>query len=269
MMLTLLIALSAATAAPVAPQSAPRNLENARQAVAAGRLDQARLMIGKAVAEGAAGADVDHALADLAYASGNFSEALVRYEQMLVAAPQDPMLLERSGIAAFKMGDLARATELTGRAISTRGASWRVWNTRGAIADFQHDWPAADAAYEKAWEISPNRAEIANNQGWSHILRGDWAAAINYLGMAVKIDPALNRAANNLELARAALSAELPARQPAESDDAWAARLNDAGVAAQLLGDRNRAIAAFSQALEVSGAWYQRAANNLQAVSSR
>lgn len=269
MIAALLLGLSAAAATPVVPAKAGPNLQDARQAVAAGRLDQAKLMIGKAVAAGTTGPEMDQALADLAYAEGNYSEALVRYQQLLTAAPRDAMLLERIAIAAFKTNDLNRATEFIERATSVPGATWRSWNARGVIADFQHDWIKADAAYEKAWEISPDHAEVATNQGWSRILRGDWTAAITYLERATRIDPASARGRNNLELARAAVSAELPARQPGEDDDAWAARLNDAGVAARLLGDNKRAIAAFSQALEASGTWYRRAANNLHALSSR
>jgi hypothetical protein len=82
-------------------------------------------------------------------------------------------------------------------------------------------------------------------------------------------DPKSSRIANNLELARAALASDLPKRRPGEDDRAWAARLNDAGVAALLLGDKQRAVAAFAQALEASGSWYDRAANNLKAANSR
>ena len=83
------------------------------------------------------------------------------------------------------------------------------------------------------------------------------------------VDPKSSRAANNLELARAALAVDLPRRRPDEPDSGWAARLNDAGVAAQILGDRKRAIAAFTQALEASNSWYDRAANNLKAASNK
>src|SRR5206468_5516488 len=115
--------------------------------------------------------------------------------------------------------------------------------------------------------LSPGRAEVINDQGWSHVLRGEWATALPYFEDAAKRDPSSQRIANNLELARAALTAELPSRRPSESTADWAARLNDAGVAAQLVGDRARAVAAFSQALYASGAWYSRAANNLEAAN--
>ena len=74
------------------------------------------------------------------------------------------------------------------------------------------------------------------------------------------------RIAHNLELARAAVSEDLPARRPGESDTDWAARLNDAGVIAKVRGDHRKAKAAFAQAVEVRSDYYERAANNLVQV---
>jgi tetratricopeptide (TPR) repeat protein len=108
---------------------------------------------------------------------------------------------------------------------------------------------------------------VVNNQGWSLVLRGDWAASLPYFELAASLDPNSQRIADNLDLARTALDAALPARRPGETGEDWAARLNDAGVAAQLLGDKKRAIAAFTQALYASDHWYARAANNLDNVA--
>jgi hypothetical protein len=66
-----------------------------------------------------------------------------------------------------------------------------------------------------------------------------------------------------------AVSADLPAREPGESDSSWAARLNDAGVAAVLLGNNDRATTAFARAIDVSDTWYARAADNLEALKGR
>ena len=101
------------------------------------------------------------------------------------------------------------------------------------------------------------------------LLRGDWNQAVGFFEQAVALDPKSTRIANNIELARMALGAGLPAREPGEPESSWAARLNDVGVAAAILGDRNRATAAFTQALDVSGTWYARAANNLEALGGR
>jgi Flp pilus assembly protein TadD len=262
MIASLLIAATVAAAPPT-------RLSDAAHAIHAGRLEQARLMIGRAIAAGAKGREVDRILADLAFASNKNDEALARYQQLLNATPADSRLAERAGIAALKLGYMASATNLIDRATAAAKPSWRAWNARGVIADVQRDWPGADAAYDKASAIAANEAEVTNNRGWSQLLRGDWRAAVAYFERAAAVNPRSTRIANNLELARAALASDLPQRRAGETDSSWAERLNDAGMAAQLLGDRQRAIAAFAQAVQASGQWYARAANNLQAASGK
>jgi Flp pilus assembly protein TadD len=264
-----LLFLSAQTAAPAATITPPPALPDIEQAIDAGRLEQARLMAGRAVTAGIKGPQLDKVLADLAFASGKYDEALVRYQQLFGIAPGDSMLAERAGISALKLGKVDLAAVFITHAIRPINATWRAWNARGVIADLQQDWAAADQAYAKAAALAPGDGEIVNNQGWSQLLRGDWSKAAALFERAAAMDPKNQRIANNLELARAALASELPRRRPGEDDQAWAARLNDAGVAAQLLGDKQRAIAAFSQALEANGRWYDRAANNLKAANSK
>src|SRR5439155_23768780 len=145
----------------------------------------------------------------------------------------------------------------------------RSWNARGVLADLERDWPAADMAYERAQRLAPAEARVIYNQGFSLLLRGDWLSAVDCFERAALLEPSSGRIANNLELARAVLAADLPRRRDGESDQDWAERLNDAGVAAQALGDKSRAIAAFTQALAASGHWYVRAANNLEAASGK
>jgi Flp pilus assembly protein TadD len=116
--------------------------------------------------------------------------------------------------------------------------------------------------------MKPDEPDILNNQGWSLILRGKWMEAINPLEQASILDPKSTRIQNNLELARAAIADRLPERKAGETDSAFAARLNDAGVAAEERGDRARAVAAFSQALAAKDSWYARAANNLEKVQT-
>jgi Flp pilus assembly protein TadD len=261
-------AIAAAVPAPVAQISTPApSLVDTARAIDAGRLDQARMMIAKLVAGGHKGPQLDLLLADYAFASGKSAEALARYEQMIAAGTADAAILERAGLAALGLGLADKSLPLITRAIEAPGATWRAWNARGVIADMQADWSAADDAYEHAARLAPRQAEVLNNRGWSQLLRGEWGAAVLHLERAAKLDPRSTRIANNLELARAALASELPRRRAGESDREWAERLNDAGVLAQRMGDRAKATAAFTQALEASGSWYARAAGNLEAVT--
>jgi len=253
--------LAAAVAAAAVPP--PEPLSEAAYAIAAGRLDQARLMIGTAVKAGAKGDAIDRLLADLAFESGDFQSALVRYQALLGAHSADLALAERAGIAALRTGDVGRAALLLERATTSPSASWRAWNARGVAADLRRDWDVADLSYSKAGALKPERAEVANNLGWSLMLRGRWADAVEPLERAAALDPKSERIADNLDLARAAASGDLPQRRTGESDADWSARLNDAGVIARVKGDQRQAIAAFAQAIEVRSQWFARAANNL------
>ena len=274
MTLWLWIAASAAatTPAPVAVQPAvPASITigQAAHAIQVGRLDQARLMIARLMRQGVKGPPIEQLLADLDFANGNNEEALARYRQLLSAAPNNVSINENAGIAALKVGDIALAGPLIERATALPGASWRAWNARGVLADLNRDWKGADAAYAHAVQIAPTEAVVVNNEGWSRLQRGDWSGAAELFERAAALDPKSERIANNLELARAALAGDLPGRRPGESDRDWAARLNDAGVAAEVMGNTKRAVAAFTQALEASGRWYARAANNLEGTGVR
>lgn len=263
-MILLLLAASIAAAPPVEP--AP--LGEAGHAIASGRLDQARIMIGKAVQVGVHGPRLDRLLADLAFESGDYATALIRYEALLALRPGDPLLAEQIAIAAIHEGNQARAASAIKLATASPSASWRAWNARGVLADQRGDWTDADRSYARSAKAAPDRPEVLNNQAWSLLLRGRWQDAQLLLEKAATLDPHVTRIANNLELARAAASQDLPRRRTGESINNWAARLNDAGVVAGIRGNQQQAIAAFAQAIMAHEVWFERAANNLALAES-
>ncbi len=269
MIALLLLAAAASASSTVASPTAHRLIVGAEHALQVDRFDQADVMASRALAAGASGPAMDRLLADLAFAGRKYPEALVRYEALLKADRSDAALLEAAGVAALRLGHVERAEVLLSAATSSSGATWRSWNALGVIADQKRDWKEADRCYERSAKLSPDEFEPLNNHGWSLVLRGNWKAAIFLFERAVALQPKSDRARDNLELARAALASDLPERYSSETDEAWAARLNDAGVAAATLGDKTRATAAFTQALEVNGTWYARAANNLETLGGR
>ena len=255
--------------APAAPPttSLPSPLPSATaeiaRAIDGGRLEQARIMIAAARVADNPDAGLDRLTADLDLASGQHAAALAAYERLIVAGDTSAAVAERGAVAALCLGDAARAQILADQAVAQSGASWRAWNARGAIADFARDFATADKSYGEALARAKDRPEVLNNLGWSLVMRGEWHRAIDYLQRAVRHGQS-GRAINNLELVQAAIAADLPERLPAETDNHWAARLNDAGVAARLRGDEARAIAAFARALHTRPIWYGRAWQNLQ-----
>jgi len=256
-----------ATSPPITASPDPTILQDASQAIDGGRLEEATLLIARAISEGFRGPPIERLTANVSFASGKYLEALVAYQHLAGSSNKEIGDCEKGAIAALELGRIDDAKPLVDCAVAPRHASWRAWNSRGVLADFTHDWTTADDSYSRAHKLAPKEARIINNQGWSKLLRGDWAAAVPYLEQASALDQKSERIANNLELAKAALAADLPQRRDGESDRDWAVRLNDAGVAAELLGDKQRAIAAFTQALDASPVWYDRASNNLKAVS--
>jgi tetratricopeptide (TPR) repeat protein len=262
--------LAAASIAGQSPPAAPGDtsvLKDAAQAIAAGRLVEAKLIIARAISLGFRGDPVERLTADLAFASGKYLQALVAYQHLARSPSKRPEDCEKGAVSALELGRIADAGPLVDCAVAPGSASWRAWNARGVLADLRQDWATADQSYARAHALDPDNARVINNQGWSKLLRGDWAGAVPLLEQAVALDSKSARIGDNLELAKAALAADLPKRRAGESDRDWAARLNDAGVAAEMLGQKKRAVAAFTQALDASPAWYDRASNNLKAVS--
>jgi len=263
-----LVAAASVAAQPLPTATVdPSILKDASHAILGGRLEEAKLIIARAVAAGVTGPPVERVTADLAFASGDYSQALGIYQRLVASSAKQAGDCTKGAISALEVGRVTEAKPLVECAVSAPHASWRAWNARGVLADFTNDWATADESYARAHQLAPNEARIVNNQGWSKLLRGEWAAAIPFLQEAATLDGKSRRIANNLELAKAALAADLPRRRSGEPDQDWAARLNDAGVAAELLGDRKRAVAAFTQALDASPVWYDRASNNLKALS--
>ncbi len=240
-------------------------VQEARRALEAERPVQAREMIARAVAAGATGPTVDYLLADLALVEGRWTEALVRYRALLAVAPS-AKLQEQAGLAALHAGQTTEARALLEKAAEAPTAGWRTWNALGVAADRRGDWESAGRAYAAAVAAAPGQAASWNNLGWSRMLQGRWSEAMNALRRAHALAPDQPRIAANLDLARSAVDGQLPQRRAGESGEAYAARLNDAGVLARLGGDPAKAAAAFAQALEVSDRWFAPAAANLASV---
>lgn len=243
-------------------------LADIHSAIEQGRLDQARAMIELAASQGTDESELARMRADLAFETGQDEDALARYEALLAANPTSSELAERVGLTALRLGRDGRARAALRQSVAA-GGSWRAWSALGVLADRGRLFEDADHFYDKALAMAPGRAEILNNLGWSHLLRGDSDRALALFELALAAKPHSDKIARNLELARSASDARLPARKTGESDFEWAARLNDAGVIAAYQQQDDKAAAAFAQAIAVSAHYYERASNNLAILEER
>lgn len=274
MIFAMTLALAALSPTPAAPPAAAtatmsegdRWLSEADHALRQGRTEQARLMVGSAVEAGASGMAVDRLLAGIAFAEGKHERALTLARTILVQSPDDAAMLEIAGLAALRDSRNEEAFHLLRRGVMANEGRWQLLNAFGVAADRMGDHRGARAAYVRGLALAPDEPRLLNNLGWSLMLDGLWSDALAPLERAAALrsgDPLIQR---NLELARAANAADLPARRRGESDTDYAARLNDAGVIAAAQGEQARAAAAFTRAIETSSQWYGRAARNLDAV---
>lgn len=261
------MAIAAALAPSLSAQEAPLgHYALIEQAMEGGRLVQARSMLAHTSLAETAGDSVEFEIvsAELALAERRDAQALAAFGD-----------LHRRGVADCRVGAglglaLVRHRR-AGEAISHLEASadacpvrWRTWNALGIALDLSGDWTGSEAAYEAAFRLSGQRAEVMNNYGFSLLLQHRFEEAARLFAAASRADPANQRYANNADIARAMAGKPLQAGK--EDGRQWAHRLNNAGYAALLAGRSAEAKALFSRSIHASDSHFVRARANLSSM---
>lgn len=105
--------------------------------------------------------------------------------------------------AQIRSGDWAGA-EKTLDAIPPTHETFKRYRLEAMVADSQQEWKKADSFYETAVGLTTRPGSVMNNWGYSKLSRGDFKSAERLFGDAIRNDPKLFTAKNNLVLARAA-----------------------------------------------------------------
>lgn len=82
--------------------------------------------------------------------------------------------------------------------------TFKRYRLEAMVADANRDWKRADSFYEIAAGLTTRPAGVMNNWGYSKLTRGDFTEAERLFGEAIRQDPSLFTAKNNLVLARGA-----------------------------------------------------------------
>ncbi len=82
--------------------------------------------------------------------------------------------------------------------------TYQRYRLEAMVADSRKDWKKADSFYEIAAGLTTKPAGVYNNWGFSKLTRGDHAAAERLFVDALKYEPTMFTAKNNLVLARGA-----------------------------------------------------------------
>lgn len=201
----------------------------------------------------------------LSLARGHSEEALASFKAIESSPGLRAEALEGEGISLSELGRSRDAMKILQEAVTENPQSWRAWNALGAEYDRLHDFNQAEAAYDHAVSDSDGAPIVLNNRGFSFMLQGKLPEAVADFVAALGKKPDFTAARNNLRLA-VALKGEYDRAVNGAGDKA--AALNNAGFAAMLRGDYARAKDLLGQAVNAKGAYYGRAAANLESAKS-
>ncbi|MBY8826483.1 hypothetical protein K7G82_29545 [Sphingomonas colocasiae] len=264
-----IITCAAITMATGLNAAEPIQPDDIAAAIAGGRLAQARAMIARA---DPGAPDIAAALplltAELALAERHDDIAYSAFAALRRQAPGDCRADEGFALAALRLNRMEGVREALETATRQCPDRWKAWNALGVVNDRSARWAESDAAYRQALATSPDRAKILNNLGYSMILRKCPAEAIALLREATRLAPRNLRAANNLDIARSAAGEDMIAQIPDKGSERWADRVNNAGYAAFLAGDKGHAMRYLSTAISAADVYPARAAANLALVQA-
>ena len=118
----------------------------------------------------------------------------------------DPLAVQADDLTLgkknFRAGNYGLAERHYRRAVERSPESAESWLGLAASYDQIGRFDLADRAYESALKLAGPAPAILNNQGYSHILRGDYAKARKLLRRAQNADPENAHIRGNLELLR-------------------------------------------------------------------
>jgi len=116
---------------------------------------------------------------------------------LLGSAPYDDLSI---GKRYFRVGNYGMAERYFRRAVELHPRDAEAWLGVAASYDRLRRFDLADRAYAEATKLTGPTVEILNNEGYSYMLRGDYARARTKLDEARRLDPANRFVQNNLQL---------------------------------------------------------------------
>ena len=166
--------------------------------------------------------------------------------------------------AHIRVSDWAQA-EATLNTIPPTHETYNRYRLEAMVADSRQQWTRADSFYEIAAGLTPTPASVLNNWGFSKLTRGDARGAERLFIDALRHDPTLFTAKNNLVLARAAQRRyELPLIEMTQVERAEL--LHTMALAAIRQGDVETGRALLREAVATHPQHFEAAANALAAM---
>lgn len=210
--------------------------------------------------------DLRRGLAQSLVRAGEAEDAVAAWERVVAhpdATPADRVALAS---AQIRTGDW-EAAEATLAALPPSHESAERYRLEAMIADSNDDWERADDLYEKAAALSDRPAGVLNNWGFSMLSRSDEEGAERLFARALKEDPTMFTAKNNLVLARGARREyNLPIVDMTQTEKAML--LHTAALAAIKQGDVATGEALLRDSIETHPQYFEAAARSLDTLTA-
>ncbi|MFY0680585.1 MAG: tetratricopeptide repeat protein [Thalassovita sp.] len=208
--------------------------------------------------------DFKRGLAQSLVRAGRASEAVPAYKRLV----QSPDAISDDSI------DLADALIRTGQwdeadavldAVPPTVETYKRYRLEAMVADSNQEWNKADSFYETAAGLTTRPAGVLNNWGYSKLTRGDFTEAERLFGEAIRNDPALFTAKNNIVLARGAQrNYSLPVIPMDQIERAQL--LHTLGLSAVKQGDVNTGKGLLRDAIDTHPQHFEAAVRSLRAL---
>lgn len=147
--------------------------------------------------------DLQRGLASSLVRAKRFSEAAPAWEQVTQMEETNDQDKVNYADALIRAGDWDTA-EKTLDTIPPTHETFDRYRLEAMLADSNKEWKKSDSFYEIAVGLTTRPAGVLNNWGYSKLTRGDYQEAERLFGEAIRQDPSLFTAKNNLILARGA-----------------------------------------------------------------
>lgn len=240
----------------------------ARQALAAGGINEAEQRFQAHLAEHPE--DVD-ALAGLGFVQldqQRHDAARATFAQALVLDAGHREAIEGQALVDLARGQTDQARPVLQSLVNDEPVSWRVLNALGVLADLDGQFDKARDYYQRAIAAGGDNAVVANNLGYSTMMAGDPEAAVSQLGEALRRYPQETRLQQNLGLAEARAGRyEVAVDTLSQLMPEWEA-FNNVGYMAMLNDQLGVARRYLQRALDSSPRHYPQAAANLERVEA-
>ncbi|MGH6948444.1 MAG: tetratricopeptide repeat protein [Kiloniellales bacterium] len=178
-------------------------LATAERAIDQGRYDDARLVLERVLLAEPDNARAQLALAEIHLAHNGLEAAIRGFEALTDRAEVAGRAHQGIGIALLLQSRDDEAVKTLEQAVALDPNLWRAWNALGSYHDRNRAWADAGRSYDKALAVKPDSAILYNNRGFSNLLQHRFDSAISDFTVALRFDPDLTPARENLRLALA------------------------------------------------------------------